>query len=110
MSKQTDTNPQQDDDTNPLQDAIYLAGEALALAEAYSGGESETCDELTLQLTELEERASFINENLITILEAARVALEPYSGTFDRLAEDLDLSDEALLEILNGLRAYMGRD
>jgi hypothetical protein len=40
-----------------LNEAILLAGEAVALAEAYAGGESETCDELTLQLTKLEERA-----------------------------------------------------
>ena len=39
-----------------LNEAVLIAGEAIALAEAYSGGDSETCDELTLQLTALEER------------------------------------------------------
>ncbi len=41
-----------------LDEAVLIAGEAIALAEAYSGGDSETCDELTLQLAALEERIS----------------------------------------------------
>ena len=44
-------------DASLLNEAILLAGEAIALAEAYAGGDSETCDELTLQLTKLEEQA-----------------------------------------------------
>jgi hypothetical protein len=56
MSKPTNTNTTKRL-TKLLNEAVLLAGEAIALAEAYAGGESETCDELTLQLTKLEARA-----------------------------------------------------
>jgi hypothetical protein len=56
--------------------------------------------------TPVPEMNAFIKENLTTILEAARIAFAD-SDLFDQLAEDLDLSDEAMLEIRDGLQTYL---
>ncbi len=57
MSKPTNTNTTKRL-TKLLNEAVLLAGEAIALADAYAGGDSETADDLGLQLTALEERIS----------------------------------------------------
>jgi hypothetical protein len=45
-----------------------------------------------------------IQDDLITYLEAARVAL---ADAFDHLAEQLDLSDEEMIRLRDNLQTYL---
>jgi hypothetical protein len=46
-----------------LNRAIYLAGQAWELADAYAGGESESAEEIAKQLTELEKEIEYLEFN-----------------------------------------------
>jgi DNA-directed RNA polymerase specialized sigma subunit len=50
-----------------------------------------------------------IQDNLITILEAARIALGD-ADTYEYIADELDLSDEALIEIRESVQSYLAED
>lgn len=49
-----------------------------------------------------------IQDNLITYLEAARVALAD-ADAFDHLAEQLDLSDEEMIRLRDNLQTYLNQ-
>lgn len=51
-----------------------------------------------------------IQDDLVTILEAARVALTPYTSSFDQLTEELDLADEELSRIHAALDRYLNTE
>jgi hypothetical protein len=48
-----------------------------------------------------------IEENIITYLEAARVAIAD-ADIFDHIAEQLDISDEELIRLREDLQKYLG--
>ena len=68
--------------TELIQKLINLAGEALYLAEEYSGGESDTAQELTKQLEKLEKVAYQIEVSNTEFLEAMKYLLEDHKRMF----------------------------
>lgn len=98
-NKYTDKQPQQPDDVL----------DRVEPGEVFPSGECGECHSLVYS-DEIKEspQFSFSREELITLLEAARITLGD-ADLFDGIAESLNISDEELKRLQEKLIDYMNR-